>query len=144
MFSSRYHCSIALASSTGKVEDSKRDRDCALLEQATWEMISDELYRFHYPSKSEDRDKVQQSIIAGFERTLRDEVTTARAELSTFDRSSRHFDLDEFESRKHRHRRTIAGYHQLITLLKQGDEAFKTAMMDGIMIFEGHRCAVSF
>lgn len=119
--------------------DSQRDTDCALIEQAIWEMVSEDLYRLHHETQPERRGEVRRSIIENFERTLQYELETARMELATFDRSSRYFDPDEFESRKHRHRRTIGGYHQLIVLLKQGDDAFKTAMMDGVLIFEGHR-----
>ncbi|EIM80061.1 uncharacterized protein STEHIDRAFT_162948 [Stereum hirsutum FP-91666 SS1] len=85
-----------------------------------------------------DRDEARQVMLQNLERTLQDEVCTARKELAAVDQQSRRFDVDEFEADKHRHRRSIAGYHQVIELLKQGDDAFRCAMLDGVLIFEGH------
>lgn len=129
-----------MKSSRGIITDSQRSESCRLLEEASWEILSDELYRLHYATDAADRDEARRVMLQNLERTLQEEVRNARKELAAVDPQSRRFDADEFKREKHRHRRSVAGYYQVIELLKQGDDAFRGAMLDGLMIFEGHRC----
>lgn len=112
-------------------------------EETSWQMISDDLYSIRSKPKGPERDAERRRVVRKLERTLHEEVQDARAEMKLVDRRSKRFNSDDFEALKHYHRRNIAGYYQVIDLLKQGDEAFKTAMLDGMIILEGHRYVLS-
>lgn len=140
---SPYSSRIALKSRCGKmIEDPNRLEESADSEKTSWQMISDDLYGIQCKPKGPERDKERLSVIHRLERNLRDDFQDARAEMQLIDRRSKRFNTDDFEDLKHYHRRNIAGHYQVIDLLKQGDEAFKTAMLDRVIILEGHRYAL--
>lgn len=107
------------------------------MEETTWAMINDHLYRIFYQSgDSNGIELARAAYVKELENTLRGELADAHQAITQSTASA-------MNATKHQHRRNVAGYHQVITLLKQGRLALEAAVMDDVIIFNGHRCVFS-
>lgn len=110
-----------------------------LIEQLIWEAMGECLCHIYNLSDPDAMKDERTSYINKLEKTLQSEVQDAAEFLASVDKTSRSFDADEFETQAHAYRRRVAGYHQILDLLKQGKHAYAAAMKDQVVIFRGHR-----
>ena len=114
--------------------DPKRDEDGRLVEDITWETIGEDLYRIHHQTPASERDGARQIFIKGLKRSLELEIQDAHKAMQAS--YSQGGDMAQL---KHRYHRYVAGWHQILELCQQGDDALQAAMADHVIIFEGHR-----
>lgn len=127
-----YYTPIALK--TPGERDPHQDNDGRIYEDMCWQLFDDALFRLHNTVKISERSEAKVTYIQELEDLLRMEVRDAHDALANEKRgSSAHKKL------KHRYRRYVAGRHQLLELMKQGDAAILAAIDDKVIIFQGHR-----
>lgn len=105
-----------------------------MYENMCWEMVSKSLYDIFQKTKAAGR----QAACDEYERELRaqldEEIKDAHEAIAAEEPRSAMLAVV-----KHRHRRYVAGHHQMLQLMQQGEQAIQAAMEDNIIIFEGHR-----
>lgn len=100
-------------------------------------MFSQALYRIHHHTKSDEKEQARTDYIHQLEEMLEMEVRDAHNAFASEKPNSK-----SLAKTKHRYRRYVAGHHQILYLMKQGDKALSAAMVADVMIMEGHRYVV--
>lgn len=131
-----------MKSTRGRIADPDRDEYLAAREEKIWNTISEDLYHVQSQSPGLSRDQALRELIEKVSEALNDELRKVEKEFKAVDRTAFWYDADCLEEMKHQFRRSIAGYQQVVDLLEQGLEPFRTAMLDGVLILEGHRFVV--
>lgn len=86
----------------------------------------------------ENHNTARRALVRKLRGELQEEIEEAREELEKIRQATNTARTQDLEVVKHRYRRSIAGYDQVIELLQQGTGALRAAMRDGLIIFDGH------
>lgn len=99
-----------------------------------WQSFDDALFRLHNTVKVSERGEARTAYIRELKSLLDLEVRDAHSAFASEEPGS-----SEHKKMKHRYRRYVAGRHQLLELMEQGDGAILAAIDDKVIIFKGHR-----
>ncbi|KAI0039815.1 hypothetical protein FA95DRAFT_1503685 [Auriscalpium vulgare] len=70
---------------------------------------------------------------------VREKLHQAELRVDEFRRDVERGSLAACQSTLHSHRRRVAGFYQVGQLIARGETALRTAIDDGLLIFQGHR-----
>lgn len=105
-----------------------------MYEDMCWEMASKALYHIYQKSKPGERQAAWNKYVRELKAQLEEEISDAHRAIADEEPFSATLSMV-----KHRHRRYVAGHHQMLELMQQGEQAIQAAMEDKVIIFEGHR-----
>lgn len=114
--------------------DPAQDREARMYEGMCWEMASKALYHIYQKTKPAERQAACDEYVRELKAQLKEEIRDAREAIAAEKPRSA-----ALEVVKHRHRRYVAGHHQMLELMQQGEQAIQAAIEDEVIIFEGHR-----
>lgn len=132
-----YYTPIAIKTYGGR--DRRQDLDGRIYEDMCWQSFDDALFRLHNTVKVSERGEAQAAYIQELKHLLDLEVRDAHSTFANEDPGS-----SALKKMKHRYRRYVAGRHQLLELMEQGDGAILAAIDDKVIIFQGHRCVIFY
>lgn len=134
---SLYHSVMAIKSPS---IDPARTHEDALAESIAWNGITERTHHVFRPSN--DAQDVAQEIMA-YTEELQSRIQDLREEFYYVADKPEVDTVQKMERVTHHYRRLIAGYHQAVELIRQGEFSLATALEDGMVILEGQRCVAS-